>query len=350
MLAVGKQHRGQRQALSFDFFYVAPLSIAALLDYLIGDPWGWLHPVQVMGWVIDRYTKLAFWAFKRPISLRLAGVVLTILLTVGSGMAGLFMVAIPRSIHPAFGLVTESILLASCFAGRSLRSAAEDVLQPLAAGDLDRARSQLKLYVGRDTENLSVSEVLRAVLETVTENATDGVMAPLFYALLGAFIPMVGSAPLALFYKAASTLDSMVGYRDAPYTEIGWCSAKTDDFLTWLPCRLTVLTLAIVSRNTREVWRICRRDAAKDPSPNSGWSECAYAAVLGVQVGGTNFYRGVAKHKPLLGDAMQSITPDRIRKALQLTRLCFLIWLGAALLAGFGVAELRDEILNSPAP
>ncbi|WP_317615848.1 adenosylcobinamide-phosphate synthase CbiB [Phormidesmis priestleyi] len=307
------------------------LAIAALLDYLIGDPWGWLHPVQVIGWAIAHYTELALKEFSQPASLRFAGVILTILIVVGSSVIGWTIVEFSKALHPVLGVAISSILLASCFAGRSLRSAAEDVLRPLADGDLDRARSQLKLYVGRDTENLSESDILRAVLETVTENAIDGVMSPLFYASLGAFLPFVGSVPLALSYKAASTLDSMVGYQTAPYQDIGWCSAKTDDFLTWLPCRLTVLTLALLSRKPREVWRLCQRDAPKDSSPNSGWSECAYAAVLEVQVGGINWYRGVEKHKPLLGEPTRPITPDRIRQALQLTQISFLSWLAIAL-------------------
>ncbi len=339
MRAVGKLLRERRQALWFDgWLGISVIAIAALLDYLIGDPWGWLHPVQVMGWAINHYTKLALREFNRPTSLRFAGVILTILMIVGSGAIGWITVFISTALHPAFGVAISSILLASCFAGRSLRSAAEDVLRPLADGNLDRARSQLKRYVGRDTEILSESEILRAVLETATENATDGVMAPLFYALLGSFLPLIGSVPLALSYKAASTLDSMVGYRTQPYRDIGWCSAKTDDVLTWLPCRLTVLTLALFSRQPRDVWRICQRDAPKDSSPNSGWSECAYAVVLGVQVGGTNWYRGVEKHKPLLGEPTQSITPERIRQALTLTRLVFLSWLAIALLGSIGLA------------
>ncbi len=340
MLEAGKLLRERKRVLLFRVESVELngallLVTAALLDYAIGDPWGWLHPVQVMGWVIDRFTKFTFRVLKSAIALRLAGVVLAIMLIGGSGVVGWIIVAIAQALHPILGIMVGSILLASCFAGRSLRSAAEDVLQPLADGNLDQARSQLSRYVGRDTQNLSESEILRAVLETVTENAVDGVMAPLFFALLGAFFPIVGSVPLALAYKAASTLDSMVGYRDAPYTNIGWCSAKTDDILTWLPCRSTVLTLAILSRKPDEVGRICLRDAAKDPSPNSGWSECAYAAVLGVGVGGINWYRGVEKHKPFLGDPIQPITPERIRKALSLTRSCFLSWLSVALLALF---------------
>lgn len=125
----------------------------------------------------------------------------------------------------------------------------------------------------------------------------------------------------------------MVGYREAPYTHLGWFSARLEDKLTWLPCRLVVITLALLSGKPWHVWRICRRDAIKDSSPNSGWSECAYAAVLGVQVGGTNWYRGVAKHKPLLGEPIYPITPAQIYQALHLTRYCCLIWLGLAIVA-----------------
>ncbi len=308
------------------------LILAALLDYGIGDPWNWWHPVQGMGWLIDRYTNQAFKTFNSPIALRLAGVGLGLGLVLGTGSVGWLIVAIAQQIHPLAGLITEVILLASCFAGRSLRDAANEVLQPLQTGDLEQARSRLSRYVGRDTETLSEAEVLRAVLETVTENATDGVMAPLFYAIAGSMMPAIGSVPLALGYKAASTLDSMVGYRDSPYTHLGWFSAKLDDGLTWLPCRLVVLTIAIVSGKPRHVWQICRRDAPQDPSPNSGWSEAAYAAALGVQVGGTNWYRGVAKQKPLLGEATQNIAPDHIFAALHLTRRCFMIWLAIAVL------------------
>jgi adenosylcobinamide-phosphate synthase len=308
------------------------LILAALLDYGIGDPWDWWHPVQGMGWLISGYTHLSFKVFKSAIALRLAGVGLGLGLVLGSGLAGWLIVAAAQKIHPLAGLTTEIIVLASCFAGRSLRDAANEVLQPLQAGDLAQARSRLSRYVGRDTEHLSEAEVLRAVLETVTENATDGVMAPLFYAIAGAMIPAIGSVPLALGYKAASTLDSMVGYRELPYTHLGWFSAKLDDVLTWFPCRLLVWTLSIISGKPRHVWQICQRDAPQDLSPNSGWSEAAYAAVLGVQVGGTNWYRGVAKQKPLLGEANQQIAPDHIFAALHLTRQCLIIWIAIAVL------------------
>lgn len=305
--------------------------IAATLDYLIGDPWGLPHPVQAMGWVISRFTKFALKFCHSSITQRIAGILLGTILIIGSGFVGAFIIQTARWLHPLLGITLESILLASCFALRSLRTAAQAVLLPLGAGQIEDARSILSNYVGRDTENLTEPEILRAVLETVTENATDGVMAPLFYAIVGAFVPFVGAAPLALAYKASSTLDSMVGYRSPPYTYLGWFSARLEDCLTWLPCRLTVITLALLSGKPLHVWLLCRRDALIDPSPNSGWSECAYAAILGVQMGGTNWYRGIASYKPLLGDAIYPITASHIYQALQLTRYCFLLWLGGAI-------------------
>jgi adenosylcobinamide-phosphate synthase len=305
--------------------------IAALLDYLIGDPWGWPHPVRVMGWIISSLSKFFLQHCQSDITQRLAGIILAIILIIGSGLSGWSIIQIAKGLHPLLGVILESIFLASCFALHSLRTAAVDVIKPLTTGNLKQARQILSNYVGRDTANLSEPEVLRAVLETVTENATDGVMAPLFYAIVGALVPVVGAVPLVLAYKASSTLDSMVGYRQAPYTYIGWFSARSEDFLTWLPCRLTVMTLALLSVKPLDVWSICRRDAIQDPSPNSGWSECAYAAILGVQMGGINYYGGVTKNKPLLGNAIYPITPASIYKALQLTRYSFLLWLGSAI-------------------
>jgi len=325
---------------------LATVAIAAWLDYLVGDPWEWWHPVQGMGWVINRYTKVAWQWLKPAWCLRLAGVGLALLLVLGSGGLGWSLGTLAHRVHPGLGLIVNSVMLASCFAGRSLRDAAQDVLQPLRQGDVATARDRLSRYVGRDTATLSPPEILRAVLETVTENSTDGVLAPLFYALVGLCWPAVGSVPLALGYKAASTLDSMVGYRTAPYTDLGWFSAKLDDVLTWVPCRCVVVTLAMLSGRPRQVLRICRRDAIQDPSPNSGWSECVYAAILGVQVGGLNYYNGVPRPKPLLGDPTHAIAPADIEQALRLTRRCFLGWGAIAILLGILIPMLRIVTLG----
>lgn len=307
------------------------LVLAATIDYVIGDPVEWLHPVQVMGWLISRYVNLVTnqrVARFSPAIMKMLGVILGMAMIGGSGAIAWLIVVAAAKVNLILAIAISSILLAACFAGRSLRDAAESVLTVLETGDLAQARQELSRYVGRDTDDLDEVEILRAVLETVTENAIDGVTSPLFYALIGSALFDYGGVALAIAYKAASTLDSMVGYREAPYTDLGWFSAKTDDVLTWLPCRLTVLTLALISRKPFYIWKICDRDARQDPSPNSGWSECVYAAILQVQLGGDNRYHGIIKSKPFLGDPIQEIAPIKIIQALRLTRICFLIWLG----------------------
>lgn len=306
------------------------LLFAALVDYLIGDPKDWLHPVQVMGWLIQNYARLALKFCDPGGQRRLAGLLLGLLLIVGSGLCGWLIVLVGNMIHPLVGLMIQVILLASCLALKSLRLAVQDVLEPLERHDLSQTRSRLSMYVGRDTEQLSSAEILRALLETVAENAVDGVTAPLFYAIVGSFTP-IGAIPWALAYKAASTLDSMVGYLQQPYRDLGWFSAQLEDRLTWIPCRLTVITLGLFSGHPLRVWNICRRDGIKDPSPNSGWSEAAYAAILKVQLGGINTYKGEIKAKPLLGDAIETISVAKINRALSLTRACFLVWLAIAI-------------------
>jgi adenosylcobinamide-phosphate synthase len=301
---------------------------AWVLDRILGDPVRWVHPVQVMGWLISRWRD---WSFKylkdAPFLLRLSGVVLTLLLTLGSAAVVWAVILGARSIHPFFGWGTEVIILASGLAGRSLQDAAWAVLKPLGAGNLSQARETLAIYVGRDTENLDSTEVLRAVVETVAENTTDGVLAPLFWAV-------IGGAPLVIAFKAASTLDSMIGYRQGLYEPFGWAGARLDDVLNWVPARLMALSVGLLSGKLGTVFRIVRRDAAQDPSPNAGVSIAAFAAALGVRLGGENSYRGAKKIKPYLGDALYPLTQKKVKQALKLLDRLQILWLviGFALL------------------
>ena len=306
--------------------------LAAFLDYLVGDPPHWLHPVQVMGWFIDQLSRRILQFCPYPWQRRLGGIALGGLLVLGSGGIGWLVLQVCDRYLPWLTPVLTIILLASCLAGRSLSQATQSVLIPLQAGDLSQAREKLSYFVGRDTAQLNEADILRAILESWAENSVDGVLAPWFYILLGCLFPVIGPVPLVLGYKAASTLDSMVGYLREPYRDLGWFSANLEDRLTWLPCRLTVLTLALLSGQPRTVLAICRRDAPLDPSPNSGWSEAVYAAILGVQLGGENTYQGETKWKPLLGNRDRPITPDVINQARQLTRLCFGVWFILALM------------------
>lgn len=305
---------------------------AWVLDRILGDPVRWVHPVQVMGWLISRWRDGSFKYLKEaPLLLRLSGVALTLLLTLGSAAVVWAVILGARSIHPFFGWVTEVIILASGLAGRSLQDAAWAVLKPLGVGNLSQARETLAIYVGRDTENLDSAEVLRAVVETVAENTTDGVLAPLFWAV-------IGGAPLVVAFKAASTLDSMIGYRQGLYEPFGWAGARLDDILNWVPARLMALSMGILSGKLGTVIRIVRRDAAQDPSPNAGVSIAAFAAALGVRLGGENSYRGAKKIKPFLGDALYPLTQKKAKETLKLLDRLQILWLviGFALLKWLG--------------
>ncbi|MBJ7898507.1 MAG: cobalamin biosynthesis protein CobD [Cyanobacteria bacterium RI_101] len=293
---------------------------AVLLDRWLGDPPAWLHPVQVMGWLIDVLTQAGLKGFQPGWPRKLGGALLALTVIGASALGAGLTVTLARNINPYFGLTLEIIGLASCLAGQSLAAAVQAVLDAVNQGDLPLARRRLAYFVGRDTESLNETDILRAALESLAENTVDGVTAPFFYALLGSFLPGVGPLPLAFAYKAASTLDSMVGYRREPYADWGWFSARLEDGLTWLPCRLTVLILALISRRPRQVLALCQRDAPQDPSPNSGWSEGVFAAVLGVQLGGENRYQGEVKRKPFLGEPRRSLTPALVEEGLILSR------------------------------
>ncbi len=298
-----------------------PVFVAALiLDYLLADPWTWYHPVQAMGTVIHWGQRWILQIFRSLWGQRLGGGLLTLLLVLGSYGAAVVLIQGCQLIHPLLGTGMSVIILASSLGARSLRRAALEVLMFLEQGDLEQARQHLSRYVGRDTEQLDQQEICRALVETVAENTPDGATAPLFYGLLG-------GPPLAWAYKAVSTLDSMVGFRRAPYTYLGTIPARLEDGLTWLPCRLTVITLACWSGSPWRFWQQCRRDACTDPSPNSGWSEAAFAYTLGIQLGGLNFYQGQPKEKPPLGQPLKDLDPTVVRDSLVLLRKVMITWI-----------------------
>ena len=263
------------------------------LDLLIGDP-RWLpHPVRIIGWFTSKLESLLR---RTGISLRWAGVLLWMII-VGS-TAGLVWLTLPwANIYWIYALV----------AIRSLDSEAHKVIRHLERGDIVSARRQLSLIVGRDTEQLDEPEIIRAVIETVSENLSDGIVAPLFYLVLG------GPAAMAA-YKAINTLDSMVGYRNEKYADLGWFSAKMDDLANFLPARLTAMLVWLASMvlwmNVARAVKITLRDAATQPSPNAGFPEAAFAGAIGVQLGGVNFYGGVESAKPTMGDPVHPLNHD----------------------------------------
>ena len=314
---------------------------ALVLDQWIGDPAQLLHPVVVMGWWIQRLRRRAeAWAGDQPQRLRLAGGLITLTLVVGSGASGwclerLLWLPMPWS---WLGALLLTVALASALAARSLADGVGAVLHALPSGggdDLSPARQKLSWIVGRDVQRLDEAGILRAAAETASENAVDGIFAPLFWMGVGlviwSFAPE-GPGPLALAwaFKASSTLDSMLGYRDGRLRWLGTAGARLDDALTWLPCRLVMLTLPLISRPWRQWFDLvlaAERDGAADPSPNAGRSEAIYAHCAGVRLGGRNLYAHGWVDKPVLAAAQPPADRGAVGRILNLSLRLQGLWL-----------------------
>jgi adenosylcobinamide-phosphate synthase len=327
------------------------VALACGLDRLIGDPHGLLHPVQVMGWCIARLRRLAeALAADRPRWLRAAGVLITLLLVLGSLLAGWAVERLALML-PGLGLPLLLIGLASALAGGSLRRAVQQVLAALP--DQAEARRRLAWIVGRDVSDLDEPEMLRAAAETASENAVDGLFAPLFWMLLGAALwawdqqspsgagLLPGPLALAWAFKAASTLDSMLGYRRGSLRWLGTAGARLDDGLTWLPCRLVALSLPLAAGRPAACgqWlRAALREGAADPSPNAGVSQAAYAHAAGVRLGGLNRYADGLRAKPLLAVDQPPADRAAVVRILGLSDRLQLLWLLVAALVALLVS------------
>lgn len=283
--------------------------LAYLLDLILGDPRWFPHPVRGIGYVI---TKTEQFLRCLKIAERLAGVILAVFIVGGVFLISTGLINLARFIHPTLGTGLSIVLIFTTLSIKSLYQESMKVYWALQKGDILKARKDLAMIVGRDTENLDFVEIVRAGVETVAENTVDGVISPLFFAFLG-------GAPLALAYKAINTLDSMVGYRNEKYIRFGWASARLDDIANFIPARIAGILMPLAAflcgERGFEALKIVLRDGQKHPSPNSGISEAAVAGALGVQLGGLNFYQGKPSPKPTLGDSTRSLTPEDIYRA-----------------------------------
>jgi adenosylcobinamide-phosphate synthase len=295
---------------------------ALLLDALFGEPPESLHPTVWMGCAISACEERAV-RLKSPRARRLAGVALAAALPTLVYLAVRTVLGIaPRSLRRALG----AALISTALSMRGLAGAAGAVERELRGGDLELARVRVGGMVGRDTEHLSAPDVARAAVESVAENASDGVTAPMLYGL-------IFGAPGALAYKAINTLDSMVGYRKGPYAELGWAPARLDDLANLVPARATVLAAAVVSGRPARTLETARRYGPLTASPNAGWAEAAFAGALGLRLGGTNAYGGVVREGPVLGDG-RSPGPEDIRRAVKIMRGCCVLLAWVAVLLG----------------
>ncbi|MDN5347348.1 MAG: adenosylcobinamide-phosphate synthase [Clostridia bacterium] len=293
------------------------------MDLAIGDPCWLLHPTQIMGWLIVRLEKLL-----RPLAITprqqvLVGGILAALVVAVSWLATYLLLALAYRLSPLAGLILSAWLLSTTIACRGLAAAGLRVYQSLKAGRLPEARRLVGLIVGRDTGHLSAGEVARATVETVAENTSDGIIAPLFFGL-------IGGVPLAMAYRAVNTLDSMLGYRNERYLYFGRASARLDDAANYLPARLTgfllCLAAALTGADFPGAWLTMCRDSRRHPSPNSGFPEAAVAGALGVRLGGTNYYQGIASFRPYIGKARRELVAEHIVQAVRLMVVATLLF------------------------
>ncbi len=300
------------------------------VDAVIGDSGGWPHPVVLMGAAITRYDQQMNRSGLSPGVLKVRGLGLAIglPLVVGVGSWGSIW-ALGRVWSP-LGWIVALGLISTTLAWKGLGDAGRHVYRELSLG-LVRARRAVGEIVGRDTHELTEAEVIRATVETLAENIVDGIVAPLFYAVLG-------GAPLAMAYRAVNTLDSMVGYKSSRYRHFGWASARLDDVMNFVPARLTALLLWAVMAGMalapRRAWRTMVRQAHRHPSPNAGIPEAMMAGGLGVRLGGRNVYGGVPSLRAELGEATRPLDREDIVRAVQVVRWTGAVAAMAALLIG----------------
>ncbi|OMD44933.1 cobalamin biosynthesis protein CobD [Paenibacillus borealis] len=285
------------------------LLAAYVLDLIVGDPRSFPHPVVYMGKAISAIERLIRRFVSQPRSLKRAGVLLPLLVAGGAWGLTALLVGLLSWASPWLGWAAGAWLISTTVAAKGLKEAGLAVYVELRKGDLPAARRALGMIVGRDTAGLDSPEIVRGTVETVAENIVDAIISPLFFALLG-------GAPLAMAYRAVNTLDSMVGYKNDKYRDLGWASARLDDVANYIPARITALLLTLCAWLLRLDWRGCwrtvLRDARLHPSPNSGYPESAVAGALGIRLGGENVYHGITSFRAYMGDPLRALEPEDI--------------------------------------
>jgi adenosylcobinamide-phosphate synthase len=312
------------------------LIVAAwLTDIVVGDPEWAPHPVRWMGRAISAGDNAMNRGTRSNARAFAAGALLTIVVVGTSAGAAWLIVGGTRAASPVLGAAVEITLAATTLATRSLIGEARAVLTAIRGGAVDIARARLSRIVGRDTRALEPGEMLRAVIETVAESTSDGIIAPLLYLA-------IGGVPAAMAYKAVNTLDSMIGHPEPPHQWFGTFSARLDDVANYVPSRITAALIAvaplIVGGHPWQAIRTWRTDGHRHASPNAGQVEATMAGALGVQLGGSNFYDGVEVRRQLIGTALPAPSLDAANRAIVIAFVCSV--LGCALAASF--AHMRD--------
>ncbi len=317
--------------------FLTAVWIGVLLDAWIGDPQGWWHPVRSIGWLIARLEAALRRLFPRTDGGELAaGCVLAVLVPACSVAAAAVVLAVAGFLHPYLRFGFMCVMCGQLLAAKSLRTESMKVCRAQEAGDVEGAREAVSMIVGRDTKRLTEAGITRAAVETVAENTSDGVTAPLLWMLF--FGPLGG-----FFYKAVNTMDSMVGYRNKRYLYFGRAAARLDDVVNWIPARLTALAFVLAACllpgcSGTGAWRIWCRDRRCHASPNSAQGESACAGALGIRLAGDAWYSGELHRKPYIGDDSRPVRTDDIRQVNRLMGMAYRIVL---VLTTMGIAAMR---------
>lgn len=287
-----------------------------ILDFLFGDPVWLYHPVRFIGALISFLESTARKICReRKHMLLVAGVLLWILVILISTAVPCLLLYAAQQVHPMLRFALESFWCYQLLAAKSLKQESMKVYKEIKEGDLPGARKAVSMIVGRDTQNLDEAGVIKAAVETVAENTSDGVTAPLLFM-------MIGGAPLGFFYKAVNTMDSMLGYKDEKYLYLGRCAARIDDVLNYIPARLSAVLMTasawILGMDGPGAWRIYLRDRRKHASPNSAQTEAVCAGALQIQLAGDAYYFGKLYHKDYIGDAKRPVEADDIPRSNKL--------------------------------
>ena len=304
--------------------FIMRYSIAYIMELILGDPHWFPHPVRFIGKLITLLEKLLY----RFSCKKFTGGVLAIL-TIGIAFLISFYLA-------KLSYILEIFFLYTTLATKSLADEGFRVCKVLVEGDMEKAKKELAYLVSRDTNSMDVTQIVRSILETISENTVDGVIAPMFFAFVGSFFTIEGvslALPFAMGYKAINTLDSMVGYKNDKYIDFGMLSAKIDDMANFIPARIAggfIIPMGafLLRMDYRSAWRIFFRDRLNHSSPNSGHSEAAFAGALGVQFGGRTSYFGKWHDKLTIGDKLKHFGIPDVKRGIRL--LYVSSWVGLA--------------------
>lgn len=316
-------------------YHMIAFAAGFLLDLLIGDPRELPHPIRAIGWLVGKLERKLNHGDKRVQK----GLVLVLIMTLLTVLVSALILTAAYLLHPVCGVVAESVMTCQALAVKALKDESMKVYERLRNGSIEEARYAVSMIVGRDTECLDSKGIIKAAVETVAENTSDGVLAPMLYLA-------VGGPVLGFLYKTINTMDSMIGYKNERYLLFGRAAARLDDAVNYLPARLCAMLMLVASflggsaYDAGRAYRIYRRDRRKHASPNSAQTEAVCAGALGVQLAGDASYFGRVVPKETIGDAVREVEAEDIVRANRLLYITALLGVTGCILVMGVIAQM----------